>query len=937
MLISLLSTKFYIPPTRANAVKRPRLTEKLLSILERPGSFALLSGPAGFGKTTLLSEFATQLQQPVAWVSLDDGDNDPIRFWTYLIAACQTVQPGAGESAMALFRLPQPPALEAIPAILINDLAGPGRDMVLILDDYHTIQNQAIHAGFLFLLEHLPVNLHIVVSTRIDPPWPLARFRARNQLVEIRARDLRFTTEEAASFLNRIMGLSLLTQDVAALEERTEGWVAGLQLAALSMQGRSDIAGFVKALTGSHVYIAEYLVEEVLQRQPEDVQAFLLQTSILERLNAGLCEALTGCEDGQSRLAALHRMNLFVISLDDEGRWFRYHHLFADLLKARLRQTVPADTIAELHRSAAAWYEQAGMAPEAIEHALAAADYSHAVQLVTRIALTVILQAYVNTVEGWLQAIPPKYIEQSPRANMAFVWLNLLRGTFAQAAPYLERLEAFFSTQQAGSADPSLEGEWLAIQSKMLNLQGKPAESRDLANRGLEILPEADAPVRSMLYANLAAAYQQVLDYDHAAEAFQRIVQDAQAAGDYFMETLGVSGQVQMVLQLGRLRRAFVIASEEIQRVEASGKSIPFSATLYGEVGQIYYYWHQLEQSKEYQWRSMQTSGRSGYIDPELYYHVMLSRIFQMEANWDASAREMQKAGELMQAAPPVMVREEVLSQQVRVHLAFDRLSAAQAVLQPEGFSFEGAVGFPALASEPGEPARPVTRPVGLLYNSALRVLLYKGRTKQDRLSLEQGLDLAAGVLAGELQSGEIPTALETLLLRSQMYAALGNEQDSLAEADRALELAEPEGFISIFVEEGQPVAGILAALLERGSPETVQPDRILRISFIRRILDAFPGKGSPQATQGKKLAANTPPAGEAVAGEEPLAPVEPLTARELEILQLIAAGDSNRAIAERLIITVSAVKKHASNILGKLGASSRTQAVARARQAGIL
>lgn len=937
MSISLLSTKLYIPPTRANAVKRPRLVEKLLVGLNQPGSFTLLSSPAGFGKTTLLSEFVAQLRQPVAWVSLDEGDNDPFRFWSYLIAACQPVREGVGESALALFRLPQPPLVEAVPAILINDLTRMGIDLALVLDDYHAIQNETIHAALAFLLEHLPGNLHIVVSTRIDPPWPLARFRARNQLVEIRAQDLRFTAEEAASFLNRMMGLNLSSQDVAALEERTEGWIAGLQLAALSLKGRSDIPAFVRAFTGSHVYIAEYLVEEVLQRQPEEVQAFLLQTSLLDRLEAGLCEAVTGNENGQSMLVALHRTNLFVISLDDEGRWFRYHHLFADLLRALLRQTLPVDAIADLHRRAAAWYEQSDMTPEAIAHALAGEDYSHAVQLVEKVALPMILQASVSTVEGWLQGFPPGYLERKPRANMAFAWMNLLRGTFAQATPYLERLETIFSTPGVGDEDPSLLGEWLAIQSKLLNLQGKPAESRDLANRALRTLTEADAHVRSMLYVNLATAYQQMLDYDHAAEAFQMIVRDAQATGDYVVETLGTSGQVQMVLQQGRLHLAFETASEGIKRVEASGKNIPFSATLYGEVGQIYYHWHQLDQAKKYLLRSMETSGRTGYIDPELYYHVMLSRMFQMEENWDASSQEMQKAGELMQAVPPVMIREEVISQQVRVYVAFDRLSAAQAVLQTEGFSFGDTFGFPDLSQGPGEPVRPVTHPVGLLYNSALRVLLYQSRLKPDLFNLKRGIELASRLLAGEIQCQQTPIALETLLLRSQLYAALGDGRNSLADVAKALELAEPEGFISIFVEEGAPIAEVLAILLEPNASGTIQSDGIRRKPFIRQVLAAFPGKEPYPADSSQRLTADRQAARDAVVMDESLALIEPLTSRELEVLQLIAAGDSNREIAEKLVITVSAVKKHASNILGKLGASSRTQAVARARQFGVL
>jgi LuxR family maltose regulon positive regulatory protein len=315
MLGSLLSTKLHIPPLRANGVSRPRLTERLLSGLERRGSSILVSGPAGFGKTTLLSEFVNKLPYDVAWFSLDEADNDPIRFWAYLIAAFQSVQPEIGESALALLQLPQPLPDETIPTLLINDIVRLQRHVVLVLDDYHTIQNSSIHSALAFLLDHLPDQLHPVVSTRVDPPWPLPRFRARDQLIEIRALDLRFTKEEIGTFLRQAMNLNISREDVLALESRTEGWIASLQLAAISMRGRSDVTGFIKAFTGSHVYVAEYLIEEVLACQPEEVKTFLLQTSILERLNASLCDAVRGRTDSQAVLRDLYQANIFILPI----------------------------------------------------------------------------------------------------------------------------------------------------------------------------------------------------------------------------------------------------------------------------------------------------------------------------------------------------------------------------------------------------------------------------------------------------------------------------------------------------------------------------------------------------------------------------------------------------------------------------------------------
>lgn len=924
MSVSLLSTKLYTPPTRADGVSRPHLTDKLQSCLSQPGCFALLSGPAGFGKTTLLSEFVTDLKHPVAWVSLDEGDDDPIRFWSYVISACQSVHAGLGESALEILRSPLPQSGEAVTTSMINDLAGLDQDLILVLDDYHNIQNEAIHSAFTYLLEHSPSNFHVVISTRIDPPWPLARFRVRNKLIEVRAQNLRFTTEEATSFLNRMMGLNLSPMDISALEERTEGWVAGLQLAALSMKGRNDIAGFIKAFTGSHIYIAEYLVEEVLKRQPEYAQTFLLRSSILDRLNAPLCEAVTGCENGHSMLLDLHKANLFVTQMDDEGEWFRYHHLFRDLLKARLHQNISEDAISSLNQRAAAWFERMDMIPEAIEHSLSAGDYPHVVKMVEKVGLSLILQAYVRTVERWLRSIPPKYLENSPRLNMAFAWMNLVRGTIPQAMLYLDRLETLFSSQKMNNQDPSLLGEWLALRSHLLNLQGKPDDARDLANQALQILPEADSQVRSMAFINLATAYQQTLDYDHAGETFQLIVKNAQATGDHTFETLGISGHARMLLMEGKLHRGFEVASEGIKLMEASGKRTPFSATIYGELGQIYYHWHQLEMERKYTLLSMQMSGKNGYSDPEIFNYITMSKTCQMEGDWEGTANEMHKAEELMRLIPPAMIRENIISQQIRVFLAFGQLKEAQEIFKDYGFFFDGNFRYPELT-----PDALISHTTGLLYNSAFRVILAQARINKDQSNLQLGIDVAAHLIDREIACHNITAALESLLVRSQMNAALGDEQKRLLDVTRALEIAEPEGFISVFVEEGKAVAEALILMVERGLNGNVQP------AFIQEVLSAFPKTLSTHGIQHTKIHAYTSDQKHETVDQTVL--VEPLTEREMDVLLLISAGDSNQAIADKLFISISAVKKHTSNILGKLNVNSRTHAVARARQLKLL
>ncbi|MDY6878510.1 MAG: LuxR C-terminal-related transcriptional regulator, partial [Chloroflexota bacterium] len=747
---------------------------------------------------------------------------------------------------------------------------------------------------------------------REDPPLPLARLRANNQLTEIRAGDLRFTSPEADRFLNEVMGLSLSPADVAVLKDKTEGWIAGLQLAGLSVRDRADPSSFIATLSGSHRFILSYLTEQVLGRLPEETQSFLLQTSILGRLSGDLCNAVTGRTDGHSLLERLLSANLFLIPLDDEQRWYRYHHLFADLLRD-LQNTRQKDETAELHRRASRWYAQAStgerrmFVSEAIEHALAAADYAMAVHLIESHALEMIMQWCPKTVNDWMQALPPEWAAQSPRTNLALAWMHVLGGTtYTQASPYLERLQAMFSGSEMGQEDASLKAEWLALQSNLLNAQGKPAQSLELANQALEIVPEQDGYVRSQIYMGMAGAYQQMDDYAHAVEAFQMIVQHGRTAANFVTEMLGLSGLGLMALEHGQLHFAFEVASQGIERIERSGSLPPISAAVYGELGQIYYHWHQLEQAQDHFLRAAQVSTLVGYSDAEIYLGVILSRLRQT-GDLEAAAWEIQKAAALMQVDAPAAVQEEVVSQQVRIYLAQNRLTAAETALEGQGFSLQGKFAIPDLL-----PDRNITPSVVLLYNSSLRILLYRAQARGELAGLRRGIELADRLVVGALQRQYIPVALETLLLRAQMHATLGNDPASLADYARAVELAEPEGFISIFVEEGLPVAEALRILLEQNRMGTVQP------VYVESVLAAF---SSPQTS----------------AKREPAALIEPLTDRELDVLRSMAEGLKYVEIAARLFISLNTVRSHVKAIYGKLNVNNRTKAIEMARQLRIL
>jgi LuxR family maltose regulon positive regulatory protein len=914
----LLSTKTHIPLPRQGGVLRPRLTQRIIQTFEKPGAHVLVSAPAGFGKTTLVSEFAASSQQPIAWLSLDEGDNDPVTFWNYIIKAIQSVHAGLGDSTLALCQSPQPLPPGMIPVSLVNDLVEDGRVLILILDDFHVIDNASIQEEVATLVEHLPESIHLLVSTRVDPPWPLPKMRVRAQLEEIRAHDLRFSTEEADQFLHELAGINLTPHEVKVLDERTEGWAAGLQLAALSLKGRSDVLAFIESLSGVHVYIAEYLVEEVLRQQPDQIQSFLIQTSILKSLTPGLCESVTELPNGLEMLNTLKKSNLFIINLDDQGEWNRYHHLFADLLQARFLKRYSKDEIAGFNQRASRWYLDAGMIQEAIDHALKAEDYQQVECLIEKIALPMILQANIKTVEKWLLAIPHSFVNQSRGILIAFSWLNLLRGTAPQAMVYIEQLRRLFLNLELKTLDSTNLGEWLAIQAEVCIAEGKFEESKELSIEALKVYPSGISPVRSMINISLAKVYQRTYEYEKAVKVFQKIVEYAQQIGDPIFEILGISGQAQMYLKQGKLHQCFRVAMDGINRIESSGKKTPFAATFYGEVGQAYYEWHNFYQAKDYLLRSMQASGKTGYSDPEIYYWLMLSKMSSLEGELSLASAEMEKAVRLAGELPPAMIRENVISQRVWIHLLNDQLETAERLLIAEGFSFDIDIVFPNLQN-----LIPDSYSTNILFNCGLRLILYRSKNSLNNLSLEKGLVLSAELFTNEIKYQQISLAIETLLLRSQMAWMLKKRELGLQEIRKAVELGEPEGFISIFLEEGQIVAEILG-LLNKSQSIKQQTGQ-----YIQKILSAF--RDLPQGTEVVTTEISTNQANP----DSRL--IEPLTRRELEVLSLISLGASNQEIADKLVITLSAVKKHTGNIFGKLNVKNRTTAAAAARKAGLI
>lgn len=898
---SLLSTKLYIPPARENAVARPILVEKLMAIMDRPGSFALISSPAGFGKTTLLSEFVAQFQHPTAWVSLDEGDDDPVRFWSYLIAACQMVHNGIGASAQTILQSPQPLPAETIPTILINDLVSAKREMVLVLDDFHVIRDKTIHEAIIFLLDHLPANLHILLSTRVDPSWPLARFRVRNQLIEIRAQDLRFTSEEAATFLIKMMGLNLTPEDVAALEKRTEGWVAGLQLAALSMQGHRDISSFVKSFTGSHVYVAEYLVEEVLQSQPENIQTFLIQTSILERLSAELCEAVTGRRNGQEILTALHRANLFITPLDDKAQWYRFHHLFADLLQVRLQYSHSADEIADLHRAAAGWYEKHELIVQAVNHLLAAKDFKRAARLIGESAAQMVTRGELTTLMRWTEMLPEEVIWLQPSIVMAKIWALTLSGAVREVEPLLQQAEAQYEVSSETPASRELAGFAAAIRAFFAMMAGEDARALELAERAELLLPESSVHARWLLPYTIGTAYRSQGQYDKAAEEFARQARMGEEFDNLVVWGTGVTAVALVRRAQGRLNEISKICRQALDKLAQHGADQFGSlAKLETPLVEVLREQNELEEAQR-RLADVIRRMRSWPL-PTDRLHAQLAQIEIQEALGD-----LQGAFETLRSAKELKNTQIVLMNlsrsvdlcEIRLTLKGGEITAAESLME---------------AYQPGMSHWVELRDQELLLLTRLR--LAQGRLKEAGEIISQ---LADDAKTGARKS----TCIKSMVLQACILNAQGRIEAALGVLLEALALAEPEGFVRVFVDEGEVMRQLLMAVARQ---MVMAPDHATLPSkaYIDRLLDAFPEVQTPDV-----LAVST--------NQAAVDLVEQLTPRELEVLQLIAAGDSNRRIAEKLVITVSAVKKHATNIYGKLNVDRRTQAVARARQLGLL
>ena len=885
----ILATKLYIPPPRPRVVPRPRLIERLNDGPHRRPGVTLISAPAGFGKTTLVSEWVAggeRLEPKVraAWLSLDEGDNDPRRFLLYLVAALQTISANIGAGVLRALQSPQPPPTESILTSLLNEITTVTGNFVLVLDDYHVIEAQAIDLALAFLLERLPPQLHLVIATREDPDLPLARLRARGQLTELRAADLRFTASEAAEFLNQAMGLKLSAENIAALETRTEGWIAGLQLAAISMQGRQDATGFIESFTGSHRFVMDYLVEEVLHQQSERVQDFLLRTSILDRLCGPLCEAvlLDASAAGQETLDYIERANLFVVPLNNERRWYRYHQLWADLLRQRLHQSIASSTgeaesrVNELHLRASQWYEDNGLEIEAFQHAAAANDVERAERLIEGRGIPLHFRGAVTTILGWLESLPKTVLDARPSLWWRYASLLLINGQTTGVDEKLDAAEAALPATEPDEQTRNFVGRIAAARATLALTRYQAETMIAQSRRALEYLHPGNLSLRANANWTLGYAYLFQGDRAAARQALTEAISLSQASGDIFTTILATVG-------LGNVQEAenqLPPAAETYRRVLQLAGDQPLQIISEAHLGlaRVLYEWNDLQAAEPHGRQSLHLARQyDSVIDRFVICEVFLARLKLAQGDVAGAAAILAQADQSARQKNFVYRIPEVAAAQVLTLLRQGNLAAAAHLAETHQL------------------------PLG-----------------QARVRLAQG-DAPAALAALEPWRRQVEARgwqderLKVMVLQAVAHQAHGEKDKAVQVLGDALALAEPGGFIRIFVDEGAPIAQLLSEAAAQG----------LRPDYIGKLLAVF--QAEAQQTEVKS---HLPAA-------QPL--IEPLSQRELEVLQLMAQGLSNGGISERLFLALSTIKGHNQKIFDKLQVQRRTEAVARARDLGLL
>jgi LuxR family maltose regulon positive regulatory protein len=921
----VVATKLVIPPPRAGLVARTRLVERLAA--SAPGAVTIICAPAGFGKTTLLAEWLATIRieardlRPedgkqassldpqalhVAWVALDPSDNTPATFWTYVAAALERAHPGAGAGALDLLQQPPPPAVEPALGWIVNALAELPNDLILVLDDYHAISAPAIHESVSALIEHLPPRLRLVIASRATPPLRLARLRANGRIAELSAGDLRFTVEEATAFLNQVMLLGLGADDVARLTARTEGWVAGLRLAALALQRHERPADFIATFGGTHRYVFDYLADEVLGRQPQHIQTFLLATSILDRMCGELCDELVGLEARDWRLeeaietsskplasslilAELEQLNLFVTPLDEERRWYRYHALFADFLRGRLRQLHP-EQVPELHRRAAAWFERRGLVEPAIAHALAARDHERAARLVEEQAEAMLARREVAELLDWLRQLPDAVVRSRPRLSLAYAAALLIDGQPHAIEPHL--LAAVRSLPPAAHPGytQSVLGEVAALRAAAATLQGDVARAITLGHQALDVLPADNGLVRGFAAASLGFATLASGDVVRASQTLTDAAALSQASGNAYLTLISLCSLAYLQVAQGQLRRAAETYRRALRQAEQwGGQLLPVAGWAAVGLGELLFEWNDLDAAARTVGEGIERCRQWGSLAPLLVGYATLARIQQVRGDTAGALATIRQARGVQ---PDLSARLGGL------------LDALQATLWLRGGDTAAAARWAETCDLRGDWSG---FEHGFEHTALARVLIAQGRERADRLMLQEAVWLLSQLRQAASAARWTGRLVRILVLQALVYQALGDTETAVASLGHALALGEPEGYVRTFADEGAPLAALVRLAAARGSAP----------AYARRLIAAF---GSSER---------------AAPATQPLA--EPLTERELAVLRGIAAGHTPDEIARSIFLAPTTVKWYLRSIYRKLDVHTRTAAIAAARTLGLV
>ncbi len=932
MVTSILATKLYIPPSSQNYVLRQRLVDRLNQGLDR--KLTLVSAPAGFGKTALVSEWAKCCghnepaapgETPIrtAWLSLDDQDSDPVRFLSYLVAALQMVVPGLSEGIQGILRSSQPP-IEPILVAMINDITTVTGKIILVLDDYHMIDSVKVDEAIAYLIDHLPPLMHLVITTREDPQLPLARLRARGQMTELRVSDLRFTPDEAVDFFAG-MGIKLLPEEITALEERTEGWIAGLQLAALAIQSGPDVPAFIRDFSGDHRYIMDYLVEEVLRRQPEPVRRFLLQTSILDRLHGPLCNAVTGQTDGSTQLENLEHGNFFIISLDDQRRWYRYHHLFADVLMAHLKTEQP-DQVPTLHRRASIWYEQQGAFADAIRHALAADDFARAADKIEQVFPAMSRTRQELTLLGWLRALPEALVHNRPVLCNLYAGTLMQIGEIQQVEDWLLTAEQWLDLYQDG-LERLGENSVVVNQEEFRRLPGAVAlhragqalmlgrvdEAMRHARRVLDLAPEDDFLRRGGAGAILGLSFWALGDLAAARQVYPDSILNLRRVG-YLSDATGCSlALADIAITQGHLREAMSIYDQALRFASERGEpNLRGTADMLVGMSELHYEYNELATAAQYLMKAKEQGEHTGLPQNRYRWRVATARIRQADGDVNGALELLNEAervyaGDFTPNVRPVpAIRARLQAERGLLEEAFGWARAQQ--LTPEDdFSYLHE------------------------YEHITRARIHLACCRRDREHsvIQEALSQLDRLLQSAEAGGRVKSIIEIRILQALFQQELGDRSAALKLIQHALTLAEPEGYMRIFLDEGPPVEHLLReALLHRANP-----------GYIRRLLAGFDAGGAQQT--GEVSNSTTASISSAPitleAQSATLALVEPLSQRELDVLRLFKTELSGPEIAQELMIALSTVRTYTKSIYSKLDVNNRRAAVRRAAELNLI